>query len=385
MSISTSSAAATILNRRTFRYTCRASVSYGGTVLAEDVPIAAGQEEGDDNLRVPTRVQLTVPRVVDGVDWTPTDAYHPLAPYGQHIHIKLGVDLGADGTEWLDRGEFLIQSNRLSPEGDTIEVTAVDLLWRVDEAGLIAPFRPGGTYKNSIRNLVEPALTVVWHADLAEDGARTVPSDMNYDEDRMEALLGLLGGINARAQVTPEGYLYVTPDDYYPQASAWLQRYNYDVELDGLPYDQSFANIEQVAGAMTRDNIYNAVVVTGQDDDGSTFHGYAIDRSGGPTSVLSEFNRLIVPYRHFNPLIRTRQHASRAAATILAKRAGLEARRYEMTCVPDPRLLLNDEVTYHPLESTDAVDQVPTIVEKISLPYTADSGPMRLTLREVES
>lgn len=379
--ITVSSAASTVLTRRTYRYTCRAAVTYAGQVIADNVPIASGREESDDGLRVPTRVTLTVPRVVDGVDWTPDGPDHPLAPYGQHIHIKLGIDLGPDGTEWLDRGEFLIHSNRLTPEGDAIEVVAVDLLWRVDEAGLIAPFRPTGTYAQTLRNLVEPALTVVWHPDLADDAARTVPSGLNYDEDRMDALLGVLASLNARAQTTPEGYLYVTPLDYYPDG-AWVQRWNFTSE-SGI--NQDLANVVQVAGAMTREDIYNAVLVTGQAADGGTVRGLALDNSGGPTSVVGEFNRLVVPYRFFSPLITSAEQAKKAAAGLLKKRAGLDARRYEMTCVPDPRILLNDQVDYRHLRSTYDEDEIRTVAERLTLPYTADSGPMLLTLRELQS
>jgi hypothetical protein len=379
--ITVSSAASTVLTRRTFRYTCRAAVTLGGQVLAEDVPIAAGREESDDSLRVPTRVTLTVPRVVAGVDWTPDGPEHPLAPYGQHIHVKLGIDLGSGLTEWIDRGEFLIHSNRITPEGDAVEVTAVDLLWRVDEAGLIAPYRPTGTYAQALRNLVEPALTVVWHADLADDSARTVPSGLNYDEDRMEALLGLLTALDARAQTSPEGYLYVTPADYYPDG-AWVQRYNF-TSTSGV--NQDLANVVQVAGAMTREDVYNAVVVTGQAADGGTVRGVSLDASGGPTSTSSEFNRLLVPFRYFSPLITTTEQAKKAAASVLRKRAGLEARRFEMTCVPDPRVLLNDQLDYRHLRSTYDEDEIRTVVERLTMPYTADSGPMQLTLRELES
>lgn len=378
MPIVTSSVLAdVVLNRRTFRMTARATVTRGGQVLASDIPISTGYEEADDALRVPERVTLSIPRMVDGVDWSPQDHDSPLAPYGQRLHVKLGIDLGADGTEWLDRGEFLIYQSGLSADETSVDVTAQGLLTLVDEAGLIVPFAPGATFEASVRQLIEPGLTVALHPDLT-GGDATVPSTLNFDDDRLGALLQILEAWPARAQVLPSGYLLVMPADYYP-GGATVQRYNFDTD-DG--FGQRFANVIHVSGSMTRDGIYNAVVARGMAADGGEVVGVAIDRSS-PTGTDGPFNRLPVPYYYFSPLLDTAAKAQKAAATTLDRVARPQPRRWKMTCSPDPRLLLNDLVDYLPVRSTDAAEQIPCVLEQLRMPYTADSGPMELTLRQV--
>jgi hypothetical protein len=367
---------ARVLDTRSYTLSCRASITLGGTVLVDDLPVASGTEEFDDTLRVPERVVIKVPRIVNGVDLIPTAATSPLAPYGQRLHIKLGVGINGGQVEWLDRGEFLIHDIALS--GESVTVTAVGLLALPDEARLVTPFRPTGTLTTALRALLEPALTVIVDpAVTALD--RSVPSDINQDEDRLGALEEILTAWPARAQMHPAGYLQILPADYYP-AGSFVQRYNF-----GLPDGtrQDLANIAEVAGAITRDGLINTVVARGQAFDGTQVQGVAYDKTpGGPTSLRSNFNPLPVPYFYFSPLLTTAQQCQDAAISIIRRKAGLAAQRLQMTCVPDPRFVGNDKIHYRYLRSTDWDSDAVAVVEKLVLPYTAESGPMLLTLRE---
>lgn len=372
--IDVSDECAMMLDNLTFVMSCRASITLAGAVLLDDIPVITGTEEFDDALRVPERVVITVPRVVDGVDLTPTEATDPLAPYGQRLHIKIGIGLG-QRTEWLDRGEFLIERVELS--GTDIQVTAVGLLALIDEARLVGPFQPTGTLLTALRTLIEPALTVrVDSSVTALD--RAVPASLNDDEDRLGAALDVLTAWPARAQVTPSGYLQVWPDDYYPP-STFLQRYNFTED----DVAQNYANILELGGALTRDGLYNAVVARGLAADGNTVAAAAYDRTpGGPTEFRGPFNPLPVPFFYYSPLITTAVQAQSAANGILARRAARSADRIKMTCVPDPRIVGNDLVQYRAERSTDVDREIPCVVEHLSLPYTADSGPMTVVLRE---
>jgi hypothetical protein len=377
MSVTVSATAAAILNAGSYRLTCRASVTRGGVIIADDVPIVGGREEFDDTLRVPERVVVTVPRVVDGVDWTPVQPEDPLSPYGQRLHVKLGVDIGADGTEWINRGEFLIHDTQ--PQGETLSVTAVGLLALIDEARLVTPYVHSGTFLSSLRGLLEPAITMVVDQDVV-DNNRAVPSDLNEDEDRLKAVLDLLAAWPARAQMTPDGYLRVLDADSYPASTAHLQRYRFQTEQGD---DDDNANVITVAGGLTREGLINTVVARGQASDGGQITGVRYDRTGGPTSLGSAFNPLPVPEFFFSPLITQTAQANTAAEKILRRRAGLAARRYDVQAVPDPRLLGNETIQYRPDASPDDGRLVPVIVEAFTLPYTADSGPARMSLREV--
>lgn len=367
---------AAVLDSRSFVMSCRISVTLGGTILADDIPVISGTEEFDDSLRVPERVQLSVPRILDGVDLIPTGPTSALAPYGQRLHLKVGVDSVSGSTEWIDRGEFLIHTVQL--QGEEIAITAVGLLELIDEARLVAAFRPAGTFTTALRALVEPALTVVIDPAVTLLD-RAVPTDLNEDEDRLQALLNLLTAWPARAQVDPAGFLRILTTDDYPDGGT-VQLYNF-TDPDGA--DQRFANVLQVGGAVTRDGLYNTVVARGQAADGNTVIGVAYDNTtGGATSRRSYFNPLPVPFYYFSPLMSTAQQCYDAAGSILRRKAALSAQRLQMDCVPDPRMLGNDVITYRPQRSSAAGDTLATIVERLVMPLTADSGPMRLLLRE---
>lgn len=369
--IDVSDALAAILDSRSFVMSCRISVTLGGTILADDIPVIAGTEEFDDSLRVPERVQLSVPRIVDGVDMIPTGPTSPLAPYGQRMHVKIGVGIDGGDTEWMDRGEFLIHTTQL--QGEEIAVTAVGLLEMIDEARLVAAFRPAGTFTTALRALVEPALTVIIDpAVTALD--RSVPSDLNEDEDRLQAVLNLLTAWPARGQLDQSGVLRILAADDYP-AGGVVQLYNFD--------DHETANVIQVGGAITRDGLYNTVVARGQAADGNTVIGVAYDKTaGGATSLTSYFNPLPVPFYYFSPLMTTSVQCQAAASSILTRKAALSAQRLQMDCVPDPRLCGNDLIAYRPQRSADPSDELATIIDRLVMPLTADSGPMRLVLRE---
>lgn len=362
-----------VLEDRTYRMTCAITVTYGGQILLDECPVISGQEEFDATLRVPERVTITVPRLVDGVDLTPVAADSPFAPYGQRLHVKLGIGVGLH-IEWINRGEYLIQSTRI--DGDRIVITAVGLLALIDEARLAVPWTPSGTLTTSLRKLVEPALTVVVDpAVTALD--RTVPASLTQDEDRLQAMLDLLDAWPARAQVAAAGHLAVLPDNYYPQATV-LQRWNF---VDSAAV-QDAANIIEVSGNISRDGLYNTVVARGVGDSGAQITGVVTDRTpGGPTSRTSPFNPLPVPYFYYSPLMSTHQQCLDAAAAILRRTAATAAQRLEATCIPDPRIQGNDTVDYRAERYTDR--DIPCVVERLVMPYTADSGPMTVVLREL--
>src|ERR1700759_2681921 len=139
-----------------YTYLVRVSAWLNGELLADDVPISDASEESDRTLTVPERVTFTVPKVVDGYDWTPHDDLHPLAAKGQTLTVALGIGAGTDGPEWFQRGEFLITDTE--EQEQTVVVPAVGLLALIDEAKFVSPFQPVGTILSTVRDLIEPAL-----------------------------------------------------------------------------------------------------------------------------------------------------------------------------------------------------------------------------------
>jgi hypothetical protein len=333
----------------------------GDQLLAASVPIERGREDVDLASRVPERLTMTVPRRRDGVDWSPgDDAEHPLAANGQRLRVSLGIELVTGDVEWLQRGEYAI--TRSEPFGDSVMVEAGGLLLLIDEARLVSPFQPAGTLESTVRGLVEPALTVLISADLVN---RAVPAGINFDEDRLGALLEVLTAWPARARMTPEGFLAVDPD----------------TEPTGADLTITGALTERLSGESTRADGYNCVVARGTAADGAQLQGVAYDYGTGPRRFGGPFNPLPVPFFFPSPLLTTVTQARLAAATRLARLQREQRAPLVAESTPLPHVVAGDPV----LASGEGLSERLCTIEALSTPLTAADGPSRLTMVPVTS
>ena len=341
--------------QRSFTMQVRAESWRDGELLAADIPVADGNEDRDRSLNIPERISLTVPRRDRGFTWDPgADPDHPLAAYGQQLHISYGVDIGGD-FEWIDRGWFLITES--STDGDTVTVTAQGLLSLIDEAKFVGPFQPSGTLTSTIRSLVEPALTVEFDSGLID---QVVPVGMQWDDDRLGGLTEVLGSWAADAHVTAGGTLLVEAltDAGSPALSL----------TDGVG-----GTVLRWQGSASRDGAFNVVVAQGEDAVGNQIQGVVYDtdpgspfRYGGPFSVLP------VPYTFSSPLMTTVAQCRTAAAAKILQLRRTASRRLGVTMVPHPGLMLGDIVT-----ATGAgLVNARCMIESMSLPY----GPSEMSL-----
>jgi hypothetical protein len=368
--IGVSEQAALAIASRSFRMICRATITRAGRVLARDLPVDVGREEGDRTLRVPERVMLQVPKRVDGVDWTGDGFDSPVAPYGQRLHVKIGVDVGADGYEWINRGEFLIHDTDLT--GPTVTINAVGLLALHDEARLVAPFKPTGTVMSCVRKLTEPGLTVAKHADVVDAAVNT---GLAYDDDRLAAIIGFARSIAARPQVHPDGYLQILPGG--PNPSITYQQGQELLRLHSSGTDLIRPSITDLSTAATRDGIFNTMVVRGETAAGAPVVGVAYDYSGGPGTYGGPFNPMPVPDFFYWSHIPNTAFANTIARVTLAERLAPFRRSWRVDAVPNPMYQVRDALQFYP--DGDLVDAE---VDQITLPYTAASGRMELTVRE---
>lgn len=361
--ISLSAAATSVL---TGSYTAHVAIESwrGDQLLTDAVPVVDGSavEDVDRILRVPERLTLRVPAYDRGMSWSPAgDDDHPLSASGQRLRVSLGIGLAHGVVEWFTRGEFLVMDT--VPAGDDVAVTAVGLLQLVDEARLVTPYQPTGTLVSTLRGLVEPALTVSVDAALAD---RAVPGGINYDEDRLGAVLELLDAWPADAVVDPEGFLAVRSVDQAVEPVLAL--------TDGVG-----GTVLRAPGASTRDGGVNAVVARGTAADGGQVQAVAYDLSGGPTSWGGPFNPLPVPYAFASPLLTTVPQCRAAAATVLARLARSAGQVFDVEMVPHPALQVGDAVTL----TTAEVTAKPCVVERLRLPYGAGGGPATARVRSL--
>jgi hypothetical protein len=358
--ISLSDAAAGVLTG-SHLYHVRVQSWLGGDLLADNIPVVAGGEEVDRTLRVPERVSLAVPRLDAGTSYAPTADTSPLAATGQRLSVLLGVGLGNGAIEWFERGNFVITDSRA--DGDMVSVEAAGLLWLIDEARLASPYQPSGTLASTLRGLLEPALTVVVDAGLTD---RSAPSGINWDEDRLGAVLELLTAWPADAYVTEAGYLSVVPATDSTTSVLALT-------------DGTGGTVMRWSGQSSREGAYSAVVARGTAGDGGQVQGVAYDTSAGSLRYGGPFNPLPVPYFYASPLLTTVAQCQAAAASRLATLRRSSARRITATMVTHPGLQVGDAVTATS-QALGLTDQL-CIVETLSLPYVP--GEMTCTLRVV--
>lgn len=344
---------------RSFKLFVRAESWLGGTLLADGIPIAGGNEEGDSSARVPERVTLTVPRRARGVLWAPTQEDSPLAANGQRLRIEIGVGMRKDEITWLQRGWFVITDAR--PAGDSVVVEAASLLWLIDEAKLVSPLQPTGTMLSTMRTLLEPTLTV---RDVSV-GDRPVPAGVTFDDDRLGAAYELLDAWATRGRVNEHGEFVIT-GDFKPTAP--LRSYT-----DGVG-----GTVIEASGSSSRTGGFSLVVARGQDTAGNAVQGVAY-QDNGPRAFGGPFNPQPVPTFFYSPLLATPDQARAAAQTILARKRRESGREFTVQAVPDPTLQLGDPV----MITGDEVTGLFCTVEGYSLPYKAGAGSMRLTVRAV--
>jgi hypothetical protein len=356
--ISLSDAALAVL-QGTYRTRLTVESWYGAQLLAEAVPVTTATEEVDRSLKVPERVTLTVPRLDRGVSWSPVAYDHPLSANGQRLRVQLGIDLGNGVTEWITRGWFLVEDSEA--DGDSVNVTAVGLLSLIDEARLVSPFQPSGTFVSTLRGLLEPAVTVVVSDGLTD---RSVPAGINYTDDRLQAVLDLLDAFPAVARVDPDGFLDVTPATIDPTSALSLT-------------NGRGGTIITATGSSTRQDGFNVVVAQGTAPDGGQVQGVAY--ATGPRAVGGPFNPLPVPFFYSSPLLTTKGQCDAAAATVLARKMRESAIGFDVTMVPHPGLQDGDVVSV----TTDDHTDLPCTIERLTLPWTAGGGAQTLTLRSL--
>lgn len=337
----------------------RAESWRGGELLADDIPVDSGQEEGDRSLNVPETVTLNVPQRDGGFNWDPgSDPDHPLAAFGQQLHISYGVDLGNGDFEWVDRGWFLITDS--GADGNTVTVTAHGLLTLIDEAKFVSPFQPktSDTLASTVRALVEPALTVTFDGTLVD---RAVTAGMQWDSDRMQALTEVLDAWAAEPRVTEDGILLIEP-----------------VVDIGTPVlaltDQKGGTVMRWQGSTSREGAFNVVVSQGEDANGTQIIGTAYDLSS-PFRFGGPFSPLPVPFFNQSSLLTTVDACRKNAAATLVQKRRSSDRKMTVSMLPHPGIQFGDTI----IATSDDLDGVACTVETYTLPYSP--GEMSLTVR----
>lgn len=325
-------------------YTVAATVeSWLGSEYLGAVPVEDGSVSWDAGQQVQGSLSLSVPRVgaagnEDWRDWDPTDPTHPLACFGQVLHVSLTIGSLISSAWWtVPLGRFLITS--VEPGPSTVRVTGKSLLQRLEEDRLTEPMAPdpAGSMASELRRLVGSRMGLI-----IDPALRDYPCpSMTWGESRIDAVYEIARSWPAVVREGGDGILYVSPPTPDPTSRPELRL-----------SDGAEGTVVGVAASVSRDKIYNRVVARGQSsDEGSPSFQAVADQLSGPMRVDGPYG--VVPRFFSSPLITSVAQAKSTAEAMLA-----DAVRKKVTVpvehAPDPRIRLDAhvEVETRPVEGT---------------------------------
>lgn len=342
--------------------------SYLAGALLARVPITTGKITYDDTGYLKRRVTITVPARTPGMRWDPAgDPTHPLANYGQQLHVQTGI-LHPDGTpELLDHGWYLIWKWSRDEDGGTIAVEATDVAQFLIDDRLTRPSTPpagGATFAAEFARLVVPILPVVIDPGLTD---RALPGTVVWEREREQALTDLCDAWPARWYVGDDGAAHAGPP--YPPVSASTPPHI--VLTDGTVGTVSSRQRQSERGALA-----NVLVVDGKAGDDGTPGPHAeaaITSPDSPIRATGPYKRVVRFYA--SDLITTQAQADAAALAMLVTHA-TAGRAEGVAAVPDPSIQLGDVGRVFTRDG----DAYTGRITALELPLTVDDAPMSATV-----
>ncbi|MFI6688914.1 DUF5047 domain-containing protein [Streptomyces sp. NPDC050485] len=337
-----------------------------GVRLADRIPIVSGSITYDDTATLRRRVTLTVAaRTPDGTVWDPgSNPAHPLAAYGQRLHIRAGIHHPAGQSELLDHGWYLITGWERAEDEGALTVTGVDLAQLLADARHYRTETPAknNTYATEFTRLADNILPTVIDSHLP---SRKVNALTVWDRDRTRNLDDLCDAWGARWYVDDQGQLAAAPA-YAPVTAATPYQLRLVSGRNGTVVTR------QRTGE--RGRLYNAVIATGKAGENQEPAPYAVAEITDPLSPI----RVGGPWgrrpRFYQSDMLTTSADCLATARQLLVSASAISRTEPIQCVPDPAVELGD-VAEVVTDGTAFRGRVTSL----TLPLLA-SGPMSLTI-----
>ncbi|HLU43588.1 MAG TPA: DUF5047 domain-containing protein [Natronosporangium sp.] len=362
--MTTAQIAATISGSHTMRVEARAVTpgQVGDDPDGIEIPIVSGDVQLDGTADVYATLNLTT----DGRTLWPRLATDPLAPYGQEIWVRRGVDLG-DEVLWIPLGYFRVETVEQDQADDgPIRISGSDRMAGIIDARFVRPRQldSGSVVGDVVRDLVtevSPSAEVVFDDELE---FATLGRTIVVEESRYDVL---------REIVTVAGKIW-----HWDGEGRLLIRSAPDPE--GEPLWQVRAGsggvLVQARRSLTREGVYNAVSVRGEGADvqDPALAVVVDDGPNSPTRWGGPFGK--VPRFYSSPLITTEAQAVSAGEGILRRNLGLPY-TLDYSQVPNPQLRPWDTVRLVHKHG----DRELHVVETVTIPLDASTA-QRVTTRE---
>ena len=307
------------------------------------------------------QVRSTLDLTVDGTGGWPGGTAG-LSPYGNEIFVRRGVKTAAGASEWVSLGYYRIQSiEQDRPPDGPIRITGRDRMQAVIDARLLTPvqFDDGALVGGIVEQLVNEVYagwtpTVEWSDDT---DTQAIGRGITADEDRYATLNELITSYGLIWYWDHRGHLVVKPVPS-PSAPVW----DVDAGAGGV--------LLRASRELSRDGVYNAIVVSGEGADTSTpVRAVVVDNDPtSPTWWDGPFGR--VPRAYSSPFVTSIPQALSAGASLLTRTRGLP---YSVTfsSVTNPALEPYDPVRVR--QSTRGGRETHSI-DRLTIPLTADAA-----------
>lgn len=335
------------------------------------IPILDGEVTFDGTADVRGSLDLTT-----SADW-PDSPAGLLAPYGNEIFVRAGLEYGDRSVEWVSLGYFRIgTTSQDDPYTGGISITAQDRMAGIIEAKLTAPvqFNIGDTMQDVFEQLITDV-----YPDAVLDfdfDASAVVFTRSYvaEEDRYAFLRDLATSQAKDFYVDYQGRFAVAdrPDPDEPV-------YTVNVGENGV--------LVSLSRELSREGVYNGVIATGEGaDEVEPVSAVAVDNNPasptywyGQNTAGRTFGK--VPRSYSSPFITTTEQAQSAAVKILRGSLGLPF-SLELGIVPNPALEPFDPV--RAVADPGHPDGEIHVLQAVTIPLT-NSNPMRATTKNQTS
>jgi hypothetical protein len=296
----------------------------------------------------------------------PTARNITLAPYGSEVFLARGVDLGGAGVLWAALGYYRISEIEQNDSAKgPVSLSLEDRMSTIIDSRFTEPrqWLQGTTVGDIVDEIVleiYPNATIIYDDDsnLSELGRALIA-----EESRYEVLLTLATGLGKVVYWNGEGKLIfeTIPDEGDP---IWVV----NAGPGGV--------LVESKRSLSRDGVYNAVVVTGEGADEITpVRAVAYDaQESSPTFFGGSFGR--VPRFYASPFITTQSQAEGAAVNLLRQSLGAP---YDVgvSAVPNPALKPYDVIRVVYNDGTRELH----VVEKATIPLT-NSAALNIATRQ---
>jgi hypothetical protein len=303
---------------------------------------------------------------VELVGHWPTSQNLSLAPYGAEVFLSRGIDRGANGILWAPLGYFRISEvSQNDAARGPLKLTLDDRMATIIDSRFLQPRQwVTGT---SVGEIVSDVIHTVYDDAVIvfddDSDLSTIGRSLIVEESRYEILLTLAEGLGKVVYWDELGQLVfrTIPDE---DDVTWAVKAG------------PGGAMVQADRSLSREGVYNAVVVTGEGADEITpVRAVAFDaQQSSPTFFDGPFGR--VPRFYSSPFITTQPQAENAARNLLRQSLGAP---YDvgLSAVPNPAVRPYDvlRVTYN-----DGNREL-HIVERATIPLNVES-PVKVATRE---